>query len=172
MKRTEDIEKQIADGLLPNDGDYLDYNYTAHFAETLSWEQSKSLGFREAISNTFSVEVGGDAYGGKVGNETTAEFESTQESSSSKSDAEEQGDEQSFAIRIPPETIRKVKGKRQIGPMKYVIEGWGDLEHGVTVGKHWGGNWNGRRGKGGKRWPRHASWDSFAGLHARNQGAG
>ena len=36
--------QQIKDGLLPNDEDILDYTYTAHFSETLSWEESKELG--------------------------------------------------------------------------------------------------------------------------------
>lgn len=168
--RTPEVLEQIKGGLLPNDYDILDYTYTAHFAETLSWEESKELGFREAISNTFSVEVGGDAYGGKVSNETTAEFESTQNQSSSKSDAEEQGDEESFSVRIGPGEERRISAKRQVGPMKYVITGWGDLEHGISIGKHWDGKWQGHRGK--KLYPRSAHWDSFADFLSVIKGGG
>ena len=169
-ERTPDIQDQIIRGLLPNDYDLLDYTYTAHFSETLSWEESKELGFREAISNTFSVEVGGDVYGGKVSNETTAEFEATQNQSSTKSDAEEQGDEESFSIRIGPGEERRISAKRQVGPMKYVITGWGDLEHGIIIGKHWDGKWQGHRGK--RLYPRHAEWASFADFLAVIKGSG
>ena len=44
--------------------------------------------------------------------------------------------------------------------MKYVITGWGDLEHGIIIGKHWDGKWQGHRGK--RTYPRHAEWASFA----------
>ena len=66
------------------------------------------MGFREAISSTFSVEVGGDVYGGKVGSELTTEFESTQNMGSTESDAEEQGDEESFSIRVGPGEERRI----------------------------------------------------------------
>ena len=160
--RTQEILDQIAKGLLPNDFDFLDYVYTAHFSETLSWEESKELGFRQAISSTFGVEVGGDVYGGKASASVTAEVESTQGISETKGDEEEQGDEESFSIRVPSDTVRIIQAKRTIGPMKYVITGWGDLEHSITIGKHWDGNWNGHRGKGGRKYKRHAHWDSFA----------
>lgn len=159
--RTKEILDQIAQGLLPNDFDFLDFTYTAHFAETLSWEESKELGFREAISTTFGVEVGGDVYGGKASASATAEVESTQNMGQTSGDEEEQGDEESFSLRVPSDTVRKVQGKRTIGPMKYVITGWGDLEHSITIGKHWDGKWNGHRGKK-RTYKRHAHWDSFA----------
>ena len=168
--RPPEIEEKILKGLLPNDYDLLDYSYTAHFSETLSWEESKELGFREAISNTFSIEIGGDAYGGKVGNETTAEFESTQTSSSTESDAQEQGDEETFSFRIGPGEERRLSAKRQVGPMKYVITGWGDLEHGIQIGKHWDHKWQGHRGK--RTYPRHAEWASFADFLTVIKGAG
>ena len=159
--RTPLIIEQIAAGLLPNDFDFLDFTYVAHFSETLSWEESKELGFREAVSTTFGVEVGGDVYGGKASASATAEFESSQSESQTKGDEEEQGDEESFSIRVPYDTVREVQGKRSIGPMKYIITGWGDLEHGITIGKHWDGKWNGHRGKK-RTYKRHAHWDSFA----------
>ena len=100
----------------------------------------------------------------------TTEFESTQNMGSSKSDAEEQGDEESFSIRIGPGEERRISAKRQVGPMKYVITGWGDLEHGIIIGKHWDGKWQGHRGK--RTYPRHAEWASFADFLIRHQRQG
>ena len=161
--RTPDVERQIREGLLPNDFDFLDYTFTAHFAATQSWEESKEIGFREAISNTFSVEIGGDVYGGKVGNQTTAEFESTQTSGSSEGGDEEAGDEESFSIRIAPGQERRITAKRTVLPMKYIITGWGDLEHAVHIGQRPGHNrWASRKGKGGRIFHKSLHWDSFA----------
>ena len=94
----------IKDGLLPNDFDFLDFAYTAHFAETLSWEESKELGFREAVSTTFGVEVGGDVYGGKASASATAEFESTQNLGQTNSGDEDRSREtrNPSVIRVPP----------------------------------------------------------------------
>ena len=137
----------------------LPVSYDARLSRLVTREEAFAFGFTESIKQTYGVEVGGDAYGGKVSASTELGLESRQDQTST--DGEQHGQDRGAGLDpvcpigyditfLLNRTSQKTKTRKT---------GDGDVDHSIKLGKHWDGKWQGHRGE--KTWPRWGQWDSF-----------
>ena len=117
--------------------------------KTVSFEESKSMthGWTFEVSNKVSVEVGGDAYGGKVGIESTT----TAGAHGDYTDGLTQGEEKkrivetSIKVTLPPQSVRIVEQYEEISKIEvpvtdfvtydisFLVEDWKKYKHGSPL---------------------------------------
>ena len=127
-------------------------SYRGMFGETKGREDALRLAFSQKSTTEITAEYSG------VEVKQSIELGFEQETTATTSQESNVEREVSWTVPIPAYTSVRVWGTRQIQPMKIKVSGFGDLDHGIEIGKHWSGKWN-DKAHGGKR---HAKWDSFA----------
>ena len=139
----------------------LPVDYDARLTKLVTRDEAFGFGFTQSVKQTFSIEAGGDVYGGKISASTEFAFGASQDQTTT--DGKEAGEDRGAGISpvCPDGYDITFMLNRTSQKMKTRKTGFGDVEHGIQFGKHWDGEWKGNDGKNGKTWPRWGKWDSF-----------
>ena len=168
-RHVEDIpvgQPQVIDKVVIRSRNYdgvedIPVNYSARFSDLVSRENAFAYGFSESVKATFTFQEGGEAASFKATQQIEIGFEAHQETSEKTGEQSEQERGAGLHPICPAGYDIDFYMEREIQKIKTRLTGIGDIDHGIMVGKHWDGHWNGHRGEGGKRWPRWGKWDSF-----------
>ena len=106
---------------------------------------SFEAGFTQSITNTLTI--GNDA--SAVKNELAVALGFSQTTTDEDEDSERQNRTFSFNGDTPPGESEIITAWRKVSRMRSIVTGDGDYEHGVQIGKHWHGSWQGRTHKWG-----------------------
>lgn len=130
-------------------------------------EKAFAVGFTQTIQQTFGIEAqagGGETSGGsyvKVTASTMLGLESRQDTTNTE--GEQHGEDAGAGISpdCPPGYDITFTLDRYSVPMKTRVTANTDVDFGFAAGKHWSGGWKGNKGKHGKYYSRHISYDSY-----------
>ena len=142
-------------------------SYDARLSKLTTREHAFAVGFTESVQQTFGIEAqagGGEASGGsyvKITASTTLGLESRQDTTDTTTEQEGEDRGAGLSPTCPPGYDLEFILDRKATSMKTRVTGFGDVDHGIKLGKHWDGTWNGNIGKNGKKWPRWGKWDSW-----------
>ena len=116
--------------------------YTVEFTEIKTAEDAISEGFSTAISNTFKVTAGGDAYGGSIENETS--IEETISHEATKTLGTEEGASRGFDddLICPAHEDVDYWQTWSVQKMRVKITGYGTFDFEIRIGKHWDHKWH------------------------------
>ena len=135
--------------------------YDARLTRLVTREEAFAFGFTQSVKQTFGIELGGEAQGVKATASTELGFEARQDHTTT--DGDQKGEDRGAGINptCPAGYDITFLLNRTSQKTKTRTTGFGDVDHGIRMGKHWSGQWKGNDGKNGKTWPRWGKWDSF-----------
>ena len=126
--------------------------YTSDFGKTTDREEAFTLGFSQALR--IMVRAGNDST--PVGGELETTVTSTQEKADTMRSGESKNRIDTTEVECPEGYDMQYIGRRSVQKQEETVTGWGQIEHEITVGKHWDGKWN-DHGK----YNRHCHWSSL-----------
>ena len=141
--------------------------YDKRLTDLRTREHAFAVGFTEKIEQTFGIEAqagGGESSGGsyvKVTASTMLGMESRQDTTDTE--GRQQGVDAGAGIspECPPGYDISFYLRRYAVPMKTRVTANADVDFAFACGKHWDGSWKGNKGKHGKYYSRHVSYDSY-----------
>ena len=143
------IEASNWDGLVE-----LPISYDGRFAKTTSKEEALALGFRQNISVEATFSQGGEAAQFKFEQKVTTSSETSQDTTTTTGSQESEDRGAGLSPVVPPGCDIDFYMSRTTQPTAMRVTGIGELTHGITIGKYYGGRFNAKRGAGGKRFSR------------------